>query len=75
MKKTSLYIDPELDRRLAQLAAEEGRTKAEYIRRALRDRVALAEPPKITAIGVGDGPGELSEDVDRHLRETGFGET
>jgi predicted transcriptional regulator len=72
MKKTSLYLDAALDRRLAQLAAEDGVTKAEYIRRALRDRAEASERRPIRAIGVGAGPGDVAEDVDRHLAETGF---
>ena len=33
--------------------------------------VAEAPRPRITAIGVGEGPGEVADDVDRHLAETG----
>ena len=73
MKKTSLYIDPEVDAALSRIAAQRGISKAELIRRALRD-VAASEPrPQLTAIGVGRGPGNVSSDVDRHLDETGFG--
>ena len=35
MKKTSLYLDPDLDEALARRAADEGLTKAEFIRRTL----------------------------------------
>jgi hypothetical protein len=74
MKKTSLYLEPELDRRLERAAAEEGITKAEYVRRALRASVAERSRPLIRAIGVGQGPGDVADDVDRHLAETGFGD-
>jgi len=74
VKKTSIYLDPELDRALARLAASRGVTKAEAIRRALADAVAGAPRPRATAIGVGEGPGDVAGDVDRHLAETGFGE-
>jgi hypothetical protein len=63
VKKTSLYLDPELDERLAQRAAEEGLTKAEFIRRGL---ARLVDPPrrvKPQAIGVarlGSLPRDLS---------------
>ncbi len=40
MKKTSIYLEDELDRALALRAAEEGVTKAEFIRRALKGVVA-----------------------------------
>ena len=35
VKKTSIYLEPELDEALARRAAEEGITKAEFIRRTL----------------------------------------
>ncbi|CAN5669946.1 hypothetical protein BH23CHL8_BH23CHL8_16810 [soil metagenome] len=73
MKKTTVYLEPELDRALARLAAERGVTKAEAIRMALRQAAARVERPRITAIGVAQGPGDVAGDVDRHLAETGFG--
>jgi hypothetical protein len=75
MKKTSLYLDPETDRGLERLAAAQGITKAEAIRRALDEAVRRVERPRISAIGVGAGPGHVAGDVDRHLDETGFGQT
>lgn len=74
MKKTTLYLEPELDRALERLATQEGVSKAEVIRIALRDATRRVERPRITAIGVAHGPGDVAEDVDRHLGETGFGE-
>ncbi len=73
MKKTSIYLDPETDRALSRLAEAEGITKAELVRRTLELAVAEAPRPRIRAIGVGSGPGDVAEDVDRHLAETGFG--
>ncbi len=73
MKKTSLYLEPEVDRGLDRLAKAEGISKAEVIRRVLAEAVRRVERPRISAIGVGAGPGDVSDDVDRHLRETGFG--
>ena len=72
MKKTSIYLDPELDRALARLAAARGTTKADAIRQVLAAAVAEAPRPRITAIGVGDGPGDVADNVDRYL--AGFGE-
>ncbi len=72
MKKTSLYLEPELDRALDQLAAREGVSKAEAIRGALRKAVADVHLARITAIGVGEGPGDVADNVDRYL--DGFGE-
>jgi hypothetical protein len=74
MKKTSIYLDPSLDRGLARRATEMGVTKAEYIRRVLREAVNRSPRPRISAIGVGSGPGDVADDVDRHLAETGFGD-
>lgn len=73
MRKTSVYLEPDLDRALDRLADAEGVTKAEVIRRALRRAVASMDRPRVTAIGVGEGPGDVSQDVDRHLEESGFG--
>jgi ribbon-helix-helix CopG family protein len=60
VKKTSLYLDPELDARLARRAGEEGLTKAEFIRRTLAGAVSRPKRPK-PSIGVftsdeGRGP-------------------
>lgn len=74
MKKTSLYLEPEVDSALARIARKRGITKAELIRQSLRDVAATEKRPLLTAIGVGHGPGDVSTDVDRHLDETGFGE-
>ena len=73
MKKTTIYLEPALDRALARLAEHQGVTKAEVIRRALTAAAEGAERPRIRAIGVGRGPGDVADDVDRHLDETGFG--
>ena len=73
MKKTSIYLEPDLDRALARLAAEQGISKAEAIRRALAEAVA-GRRRRIAAIGVGEGPGGVADDADRHLVETRFGE-
>jgi hypothetical protein len=73
MKKTSLYLDPQVDRDLARIAEAEGKSKAQVIREALAARATEAPPqPKIEAIGIFKGPGDLSQNVDRYLE--GFGE-
>ena len=73
MKKTSIYLEHDLDVALAQRAAIVGMTKAEFIRTTLRAAVGGRSQPRLRAIGVGSGPGWISSDVDRALRETGFG--
>jgi ribbon-helix-helix CopG family protein len=72
MKKTSIYLDAELDYGLNRLAKAQGLTKAEAIRQVLRRAVQEYPPPRITAIGVMEGPGDLSENLDKYLEE-GFG--
>ncbi len=73
MKKTSLYLEPELDQAIKRLAATEHVSQAEVIRRVLRAAVEHTSTPVVTAIGVGTGPGDVAADVDHHLEETGFG--
>jgi predicted transcriptional regulator len=73
MKKTTVYLEPELDRALGRLAATRRISKAEVIRAALRDAARQSERPRITAIGLTRGPGDVADNVDRHLAETGFG--
>ena len=46
MKKTSLYLDPDLDEALARRAADEGLTKAEFIRRTLAAAMQKPRRPK-----------------------------
>jgi hypothetical protein len=51
VKKTSLYLEPELDEALARRAADEGLTKAEFIRRTLAGAVQRPKRQK-PSIGV-----------------------
>jgi hypothetical protein len=74
VKKTSIYLEPELDLALARRAAARGITKAELIRQTLRAAVDGQKQPRLQAIGVGSGPGDVADNVDRYLLETGFGE-
>jgi Ribbon-helix-helix protein, copG family len=75
VKKTSLYLDPDLDDALARRAADEGLTKAEFIRRTLAAAMQKPQRPKPQAVGiVKTGKPGISEDVDAFLAETGFGE-
>jgi hypothetical protein len=66
VKKTSVYLEEQLDEALALRAAEEGVTKAEFIRRTLTGAVGRPSRPK-PSIGVFRGPVDLAANVDRHL--------
>jgi len=74
MKKTSLYLDPEVDRALSRRAATEGVSKAEFVRRVLAAAVVERPRPRPRARGVFEGARDLGAEADRHLVETGFGE-
>ena len=75
MKKTSIYLEDELDQALALRAAEEGITKAEFIRRSLAG--VVHRPPRVKPSAVGiikGGRTDVARDLDAYIRETGFGE-
>ncbi len=74
MKKTSIYIEAEVDVALSRRAAAEGTTKADLIRTALRDAAGASLKAKPRAKGVFAGPADLAEHADEHLAESGFGE-
>ena len=74
MRKSSIYIDDEVDLALTRRAVAEGRTKADLIREALRDAAAPALRVKPRAVGVFAGPPDLAAHADEHLAEAGFGE-
>jgi plasmid stability protein len=54
LKKTSIYLDEELDAALARRAAEEGITKAEFIRRTLAAAVQRPSRPRPQAVAFED---------------------
>ncbi len=78
-KKTSIYLSEELDRALAAKAAEEGISKAEFIRRNLEVIVARPKRPRISVGKARQLPGyvphpdgddaELRESLDHRDRE------
>jgi hypothetical protein len=74
VKKTSIYLDPEIDRALCRRATAEGTTKAAVIRAALATATAPVKRVKPLGCGVFAGPGDLSINVDEYLAKTGFGE-
>ena len=74
MIKTSLYIDPDVDAALAEQARAEGISKAELIRRRLREVAADAPPARLSGIGALRGaPPDLSTNFDYYLAQSDFG--
>lgn len=72
MKRLQISLDHELDEELDRAAREEGVSKAEIVRRCLREGVkpplpALEEDPFFGIFGIfgdNDGPTDVSENVD-----------
>ena len=75
MKKTSIYIEAEVDVALSRRATAEGTSKAALIRDALRRAAAGSVGVKPQARGVFVGRADLAEKVDEHLASSGFGES
>lgn len=75
VRKTSIYMDDEVDDALSRRAEREGTTKAALIREALRGAAEDSMRIKPRARGTFAGPADLAENVDQHLRSSGFGES
>lgn len=75
VRKTSIYIEPDVDVALTRRAIAEGTTKAELIRQALRAAATGSLRVRPRARGVFTGPADLATRTDEHLTESGFGET
>ncbi|MGQ0464295.1 MAG: CopG family transcriptional regulator [Sporichthyaceae bacterium] len=75
MKRTTVYLDTELELRLKAEARRLGQPMAELIRDALRQRVEQAPPSRSRHAGAfTSGSTDTADRVDELLRETGFGE-
>jgi hypothetical protein len=73
----TIRLPPDLDRALESYAAKRGLSKAEAVRRAIAGWLP-PEPrpgpfPRIRAIGVISGPGDVSSKHDLYLTEGDFG--
>lgn len=67
MKRLQISLEHELDRELDRVAAAEGVSKAEIVRRCLRERIgnSPAEDPFVGLVGEFSGPGgSAAEDHD-----------
>ncbi len=69
MKRLQISLEPELDEQLGQIARQDGISKAEVVRRSLRDSLtdlpSLEDDPlfKLRFSGAGLKPGETIDDV------------
>lgn len=73
VRKTSLYVDDQVDRALQRRAEREGISKAEVIRRALAAAAEQAPDPPLSFIGTLDFAPVPVEGLDEELERTGFG--
>jgi len=74
VRKTSLYLDEAVARRLAMLAQLEGESQAEVVRKAIRAYVPQPRGERSFALdGVGEGPGGSIADMDERELLEGFG--
>jgi hypothetical protein len=74
MKRTTIYLEPDLELPLKREARRQKRPMADLIRDALRRY--LGEAPRRRPPGAGafaSGRKQTAADVDRALSETGFG--
>ncbi len=74
MRKTSVYLDERLAKRLARLAREEGRSQANVLRAALADyRPAPSADRNFSLDGCVTGSGGSVADIDEAELLDGFG--
>ena len=73
MRRTQIYLDEDLDRKLREVAAAEGRSAADLIREAVRRYLAArgdggVTDPILAMIGAVDGlPSDAAAEHDRDL--------
>lgn len=74
MKRTTIFLDASLERRLKQLARREGKSFAQVVREAMAQYIAQPKAggrpeglPSITGMGAGGSPYDVSERVDDFL--------
>ncbi len=71
--KTSVYLDEDDKRQLAQLARATGTSEAELLRRGVRLVLAQSSRPR-PRLALGESTdGRSAQQTDELLRETGFG--
>jgi predicted transcriptional regulator len=69
MKRTTVKIPDDLDARLRHTAAARGVTIAEVVRDALEAHLADDRSARMRAIAAGSGRSDVSEHIERILRD------
>ena len=69
MDKTTVYLTPELRRRLRDAARRTGRRQADVIRSALNAYLDEGQPNRPTSIGAGEDGALEAGDTESWLRE------
>jgi plasmid stability protein len=72
MERSTIYLDPELKRRLREAAARRGVTEASVLREALEKYLAAERRPGVRPVGKSRDGGVAGR-VDEALEELGFG--
>lgn len=72
MKRTQIYLEPEIDENLGRLATRRGVSKAQLLRegavRILNEELEAGEDPIMGVVGIGrSGGGRTSEEHDEYL--------
>lgn len=72
MERTTVYLDPELKRRLKEAAARARVTEAHMIREALASYLSKEEPVRLEPVGESADGGIAARDEEA-LEDLGFG--
>ncbi len=74
MRRTTIYLDPELDLKLRAEARRRGDPMAEVIREALEEKLARVTVSRSRNAGAfTSGRSDTASRIDETLEETGFG--
>jgi len=74
MKRTTIYLDPELELQLKREAEHRGKSMAEFIHEAVREKLAARERPRSPYGGAFEsGHADTAERVETLLDELGYG--
>lgn len=68
MEKTTLYLTPEIQRGLREMAKRKGRPQSELIRTALAEYLEKSERPSLRSIGAGEDRDLAARDAEDWLK-------